>query len=101
MLVIDDSRYTQWVPVAIGMSHIDRALELVTDEEIEKLGMEWKRGRLSILLMLKLVQLVDAKTKVFDLDKVPGDVKLTKTITLKHFESTYVSHLSRGKCHYK
>ena len=67
----------------IGTLHIDRVFDLVTDEEIEKLSTEWKRGRLSTLLMLKLAQLVDAKTKVFDLDKVKGDVKVTKTITLK------------------
>ena len=100
MLVIDDSRYTQQVPMAIGTLQIDTALDLETDEEIEKLSVEWKRGSLSTLLTLKSAQLVDAKTQEFDLDRVRADVKLTKTITLKPFESTHIGGLLKGKGNY-
>ena len=85
ILVVDDSRYTQQVPMDIGTLHIDRALDLVTDAEIEHLSKEWRRGRLSMLLTLKSSQLVESKAEIFHLDQMRGDVKPTKTIMLKPF----------------
>ena len=101
MLVTDDSRCTQRVPVAIGTLHINWALDLVTDEEIEQLSTEWKRGRLSTLLTLTTSQLIEAKINTFNLDQVRGNVKHTKSITLNPFESIHVSRLSKVKDHHK
>ena len=56
ILVVGDSRYTQLVSTTIGTLHIDRALDLVMDEEIEHLSTEWRRGRLSMLCILKSSQ---------------------------------------------
>ena len=101
ILVVDDSRYTQWVPMALGTLHIDRTLDLVTDEEIEHLSTVWRRGRLSMLLTIKSSWLMESNAVIFNLDQVRGDVKLTKTIMLKPFESTHVSGLSKVKGYYK
>ena len=90
-------RYTQWVPVAIGTLHINLTLDLVTNEEIEQLSTEWKRGRQSTLLTLKLSQLIEAKVNTFNLDQVRGNLKLTKSTTIKPFESIYVSGLSKSR----
>ena len=74
ILVVDDGRYTHWVPMAIGTLHIDRALDHIKDEEIENFSTEWRRGRLSMLLTLKSSQLVESKAEIFNLDQVRGDV---------------------------
>ena len=42
MLVIEDSTYVQWVPIQLGTLHIDRALDLVRDQELEHLSTKWK-----------------------------------------------------------
>ena len=72
MLVIDDSPYTKRVPVVKGTLHTDRALALITEEEIAKLGRAWHRGHLSTLLTLKLAQVAREmeKEELFDLIRV-------------------------------
>ena len=60
-----------------GTLHIDFALDLVINEEIEQLSTEWKRGRLSTLLTLKLAQLIETKVNTFDLYEVKGNVILS------------------------
>ena len=44
MLVIDDSNYGQRVPVQVGTLHINRALELVSDDKLNNISTLWKRG---------------------------------------------------------
>ena len=44
MLVLPDSPYSDRVPIAKGMLHIDMLLNLATMEELEKLNNCWKRG---------------------------------------------------------
>ena len=42
MLVIEDSAYAQHVPIQLGMLHIDRALDVISDKEIIQLSIKWK-----------------------------------------------------------
>ena len=42
MLVIEDSAYAQCVPLQLGMLHIDRALDLISNKEIKTWSTKWK-----------------------------------------------------------
>ena len=43
MLVLDDSPYGMRVPVQIGSLHIDMAIDLATEAEMQKLSHKWER----------------------------------------------------------
>ena len=42
MLVLDDSPYGMRVPVQIGSLHIDMAVDLATEVEMQKLSCKWE-----------------------------------------------------------
>ena len=44
MLVIEDSEYTERVPIQIGTLHIDMILEKTTPEQIKAMGKAYQRG---------------------------------------------------------
>ena len=74
MLVIPESEYSQGVPVTIGTIHIDKIINLITDEELKLANRKWQRGIISRKVAVKSLQLKENKDV---LDKVTGDVKLT------------------------
>ena len=57
MLVIEDSTYAQCVPIQLGMLHIDRALDLISDKEVAQLSRKWKQSKLASLLVGKILWL--------------------------------------------
>ena len=70
MLVIEDSTYPQYVSLQLGMLHIDRALDLISDKEITQLSTKWKCSKLASLLAGKMAQVGDVSKKTFSLNKV-------------------------------
>ena len=44
MQVIEDSNYGQRVPVQVAPLHINRPIELISDDELNSLSTHWKRG---------------------------------------------------------
>ena len=89
MLVIDDSHYGRRVPIQVGTLHIDHVLDLMTSEELERLNKQWTRGKISRILAAKVAceETADQSKGRFYLDKVAGEVKLNKTITLTPFKT--------------
>ena len=81
MLVVDDSAYTERVPVALETIHIDKVLELITDAEIKQMGETWQRGKLARVLAAKATTMAKG-AESFTLDQVNGDLKITKNLTL-------------------
>ena len=100
-LVINDSAYGEKVPIQIGTLHIDRALELASEEELKSLSQQWKRGRLATILASKSVLLKPNSKGEYDLDQVKGDLKLTKKVTLAPFETIKISGMSKVQGHEK
>ena len=41
MLVIQNSKYAQGVPIQLGTLHIDKVLNLVNEKEISQLNTKW------------------------------------------------------------
>ena len=101
MLVIEDSTYAQHVPIQLGMLHIDRALDLLSDKETTKLNTKRKQSKLASLLAGKMAQVGDILKKTFSLDKVGGTMKLTKTVEIPPFCTIHVHGITKVKGHDK
>ena len=101
MIVIDDSAYTQCVPIQPGTLHIDRALDLISNKEITQLSTKWKCSKLASLLAVKMAQVGDVPEKTFSLDKVEGTVKLTKMVEIPPFCTIQVHGITEVKDHDK
>ena len=43
LLIVPDSAYTQHTPITMGTLHIDMAIKLATQKELENLNKQWKR----------------------------------------------------------
>ena len=68
----------------MGMLLIDHILDLMTSEELDRLNKQWATGKVPRLLAAKMgsEEMVKQSKGRFYLNKVAGEVKLTKTITL-------------------
>ena len=103
-LVINDSPYGEKVPVQVGTLAMDDILMKITDQEMAKLDLEWRKAKVSRLLASKAVKVAEEKaekTGEFTLAKVKGDVKLTKDIVLGPFETVHAKGLTNVKGHDK
>ena len=77
--IYPDSKYGKRVPISLGTIHIDRVLEVATDEELKNIGKSWRRGAVGRKLIAKMAGI---ELKDTFLDKIEADVKLTKKITI-------------------
>ena len=100
MLVVNDSSYSERVPIALGTIHVDRVLQLIKDWELKKMSETWQRSKLVMVLVAKAAILAENE-KEFTLDQVKGDLKITKVLTLASFEMANVLTQSKVKNHRK
>ena len=82
-LVVPDHRYGYRVPVTVGTLHIDMIIAKATPDELDKISIAWGRGQLFRKIQARQVQIGNQK----ELEKLEGDIKLTKTIKLKPNET--------------
>ena len=73
MMVMNDSRYGEKVPFAIGTIHIHAALKKMTEEERKNMTQSWWSVALPAYTS-KALGMED-----FSLDNVGGDIKVHKT----------------------
>ena len=86
MLVIEDSKYGERVPIQIGTLHIDMILEKATADEIDNLGKAFERSRVAR-------PTVNQKG-CFDLDQVKEPIKVTKEVTIEPGETIKINGLT-------
>ena len=98
MLVIPESQYSHRVPITLGTIHIDEIIGLVTDEELYHVDKSWQRGIISRKIAVRTAQLRDNKTI---LDKVRGDVRLTRPIKIPARNTITVSGMTNISAHSK
>ena len=99
MMVIDDDKYGNRVPIQVGTLHIDDIIAKATPEEFTSLGKAWDRARISSYIGGKAVRVQEGTN--FSLDQVKGDIKLTKDVIIKPFEVVRVQGISKIKKHQK
>ena len=95
-MVINDSPYTERVPITIGTLHIRQALKLATKEELNNLPEAWKVANFP-----PVVKQTTLNEPQLDLKEVQGKVTLTKNITLNPFETLKVSGNTSFRKHSK
>ena len=61
MLVVPDSTHTQYTPITLGTLHIDMAIKLATEKELETLNKQWQRSLFTTKLTMKEVQVLDVE----------------------------------------
>ena len=98
MLVIPESQYAKKVPITLGKIHIDKIICLITNEELKDIDKSWQRGIISRKIAIKTAQLKENKTV---LDKVNGDVKLTRTIKIPPYQTVTTSGITSVTEHVK
>ena len=84
--------------IQIGTLDIREALQLATNKEKEALPQTWETANFPPQTLTKSGLL---KEPEFDLNKVKGHVKLTKSITIGPFQMVHVSGLTKCNQHFK
>ena len=86
-MVLNNSPYTNRLPIQIGTLHIREALHLATKEEKEALPQAWETANFPPQILAKSGIL---KEPEFNLNKVKGHVKLTKSMTIGPFQYMFL-----------
>ena len=97
-MISNNSPCTNRVPIQVGTVHIREALQLATKEEKEALPQAWAIANFLSQILTKSGIL---KEPEFDLNKVKGHVKLTKSVTIGPFQTVHVSGLMECNQHFK
>ena len=96
-MVSNNSPYMDRVPIQLGTLHIREAMKSATQDELAKLLIAWKMA--SFLSYLK--KNTTLKEPEFDLNKIKGHVRLTKSITIAPFQKVHVLGLTGCDQHSK
>ena len=101
LLIVPDSAHTQYTPITLGTLHIDMAIKLATEKELETLNKQWQRSLVATKLTMKEVQVLNVEETqiVYQLN---SDVKLTRDTIMGPFETVETKGILRKTPnHYK
>ena len=96
-MVSNNSPYMDRVPIQLGTLHIREAMKYATQDELAKLSIAWKTASFPSYLKKNIT----LKEPGFDLNKIKGHVRLTKSITIASFQTVHVSGLTKCDQHSK
>ena len=97
-MVSNNSWYMDRVPIQLGTLHIREAIQLATREEMKNLSPAWKTANFPPHIINDALPI---KEPEFDLSKIKGHVKLTKSVTIAPFQTVHVSGLTECDQHFK
>ena len=97
-MVTKDSPYTQRVPIQLGTLHIREAMQLAIEEEKRSLSPAWVTVSFAPQALSKVGVLNEPS---FDLNQMNGQVKLTKAVVIKPFQTVHVSGHTECNQHFK
>ena len=61
LLIVPDSAHTQYTPITLGTLHIDMAIKLATEKELETLNKQWQRSLVATKLTMKEAKVLNVK----------------------------------------
>ena len=96
-MVSNISPYANRVPIQLGTLHIREAIQLATKDEMNTLPPAWKTANFPPYTDKRL----SMKEPEFNLDKIKGHGKLTKSVTIPSFQTIHVSGLTECDQHFK
>ena len=95
-MISNNSPYMDRVPIQFGTLHIREAISCATNAEMDQLATAWKTANFPSL---------DKNLKInkpeFDLNKIKGHVKLTKSVTIAPFQTIHAPGLTECDQHFK
>ena len=101
LLIVPDSTHTQYTPITLGTLHIDMAIKLATEKELETLNKQWQRSLVATKLTMKEAQVLNVEEAQI-ISRLDSDVKLVRDTTLGPFETVETKGILRKTPnHYK
>ena len=96
-----DSAHTQYTPITLGTLHIDMAIKLATEKELETLNKQWWRTLIATKLTVKEAQVLDVEEAQI-VSRSDSDVKLIRDTIVGPFETVETEGILRKTPnHYK
>ena len=96
-MISNNSPYMDHVPIQLGTLHIREAMKSATQDELAKLSITWKMASFPSYLEKNTT----LKEPEFDLKKIKGHIRLTKSITIAPFQTVHVLGLTGCDQHSK
>ena len=96
-----DSAHTQYTPITLGTLHIDMAIKLATEKELETLNKQWQRSLVATKLTMKEAQVLDVEEAQI-VSQLDSNVKLVRDTIVGPFETVETKGILRKTPnHYK
>ena len=96
-----DSAHTQYTPITLETLHIDMAIKLATEKELETLNKQWQRSLVATKLTMKEAQVLDVEEAQI-VSRLDSNVKLVRDTIVGPFETVKTKGLLRKTPnHYK
>ena len=77
LLIVPYSAYKQYTPITLGTLHIDIAIRLATEKELETLNKQWQRSLVATKLTMKEAQVLDVEEAKI-ISQLDSNVKLIR-----------------------
>ena len=101
LLIVPDSAHTQHTPITLGTLHIDMAIKLATEKELETLNKQWQRSLVATKLTMKEAQVLNVEEAQI-VSRLDSDVKLIRDIIVGPFKTVETKGILRKTPnHYK
>ena len=101
LLIVPDSAHTQYTPITLGTLHIDMAIRLATEKELETLNKQWQRSLVATKLTMKEAQVLDIEEAQI-ISQLDSDVKLIRDTIVGPFATVETKGILRKTPnHYK
>ena len=101
LLIVPDSAHTQYTPISLGTLHIDMAIKLATEKELETLNKQWQRSLVATKLTMKEAQVLDIEEAQI-ISRLNSNVKLIRDTVVGPFETVDTKGILRKTPnHYK
>ena len=99
-LIVPDSAHTHHTPITLGTLHIDMAIKLAMEKELENLNKQWKRSLIATKLTMKEAQLVSSED-IQIVSKIDSILRIAKDATIVPFGTVKVKGIIRTQKHYR
>ena len=101
LLIVPESAHTQYTPITLGTLHINMAIKLATEKELETLNKQWQRSLVATKLTMKEAQVLNLEEAQI-ISRLDSNVKLVRDMTLGPFETVETKRILRKTPnHYK
>ena len=94
LLIVPDSPHTQYTPITLGTLHIDMAIRLATEKELETVNKQWQRSLVATKLTMKEAQVLDVEEAQI-ISQLDSNVKLIRDTIVGPFATVETKGILR------